>query len=234
MKCTCDTLAPDTIECASTCISDLWIFENIAPQEFEALISSTERRQFRADELIFRQGEPANQMFLIKAGRVKLGKVTQEGNEITLDIRQAGDFLGENSLSEDIDFPVTATCMEDTFTCGFSRSGFEKLVLEFPNIGLHVIRNLSKRIEWLTSRVGSMSYSHIEDRLYQVLLSVAREHGRKNGAGFAIPMPFTHEDLAFLVGAHRVSVTRAMKDLKQAGRIIQEGKTLIVSEAESA
>ncbi|MCF8107840.1 MAG: helix-turn-helix domain-containing protein [Desulfohalobiaceae bacterium] len=40
--------------------------------------------------------------------------------------------------------------------------------------------------------------------------------------------PLTHEDLGFLVGAHRVSITRAMKELKQSGRIVSQGKTMLL------
>ena len=157
-------------------------------------------------------------MFLIKGGRIKLSKVTEEGLEITLDIRKAGDFLGENMLNQDAAFPVTATCLTDAVLCGFSKAGFEELVLAHPNIGLQVIRNLSRRIDWLTSQVGSISRSNLEERLYRVLVNVAREHGRRNQQGLLLDMPLTHEELGFLVGAHRVSITRAMKALKQAGR----------------
>ena len=168
-------------------------------------------------------------MFLIKAGRGKLSKITAEGNEITLDIRKAGDFLGESMLIEDADYPLTAWCLEDTLICGFTKADFETLILEKPNIGLQIIKNLSNRINWLTERVGSFSLTNLEDRLYQVLTQVAREHSVKSQRGFSIQLPLTHEELGFLVGAHRVSITKAMKALKEAGRIFQEGRTLILA-----
>ncbi len=43
-----------------------------------------------------------------------------------------------------------------------------------------------------------------------------------------IDFPLTHEELGFLVGAHRVSITRAMKVLKESGKVVREGKTLIL------
>ena len=124
---------------------------------------------------------------------------------------KAGDFLGENMLSEDIDYPLSAYCMEETLACGFNKERFEHLILEHPNIGLQVIKNLSRRIAWLTDHVGSMSLTNLEDRLYRVLVSVAQEHGFQNRKGLVIQFPLTHEDLSFLIGAHRVSVTRALK-----------------------
>jgi CRP/FNR family transcriptional regulator len=205
------------------------VFGNLEAEEMAALAQAALRKTYKKGQVVFSQGDPANQMFLLKAGRVKLGKLTAEGNEITLDIRKAGDFLGESMLIEDADYPLTALCLEDTLTCGFTKAAFEKLILENSNIGLQVIKNLSNRIAWLTERVGSFSLTNLEDRLYQVLTQVAREHGVKSSRGFSIEFPLTHEELGFLVGAHRVSITKALKALKEAGRILQEGRTLILS-----
>ena len=229
MGCTCDNLIGPGVAVSPTCIGHLWVFENVKAEEMAALAQAARRQAFKKGQEVFTQGDPANQMFLLKAGRVKLGKITEEGNEITLDIRKAGDFLGESMLIEDADYPLTALCLEDTLTCGFTKAAFEKLILENPNIGLQVIKNLSKRIAWLTERVGSFSLTNLEDRLYQVLTQVAREHGVESPRGSQIQFPLTHEELGFLVGAHRVSITKAMKALKEAGRILQEGKTLILS-----
>ena len=115
-----------------------------------------------------------------------------------LDIRKDGDFVGENSFAEQELYPVSAICLEDTLTCGFSRGQFEKLVLENPKIGLQVIKNLSDRVSWLTSQVGSLAVTNIEERLYRVLCNVAKEHGSKSSRGVVIQFPLTHEDLGFL------------------------------------
>ena len=95
----------------------------------------------------------------------------EDGSELTLFIRKAGDFVGENMFSEEGEYPVSAYSLEDTLTCGFDRNQFEQLVLSQPNVGLQIIKNLSERIAWLTSRVGSMAVTNIEDRLYRVLSS---------------------------------------------------------------
>jgi|UniRef100_A0A7C3SIH9 CRP/FNR family transcriptional regulator len=231
MGCVCDQIAGrERGELSPICIGHLWIFENLKPEELEALTKAARRRIFHRGEEVFSQGQPAHRMFLLKTGRVKLSKVTEEGDEITLDLRKSGDFLGESMLLEDKVYPLTATCLEDTLICGFDKPGFEQLILQYPNIGLQVIKNLSRRIDWLTSRVGGLSFTHLEDRLYHMLAQVAREHGIPHIKGHAIQFPLTHEELGFLVGAHRVSITRAMKTLRKSGKIIQEGRTLILTE----
>jgi CRP/FNR family transcriptional regulator, cyclic AMP receptor protein len=224
--CLCRDLAGEELALSSNCIGNLWVFKNLQPEELGALAQRALRKIHERGEPIFLQGDRADSMFLIKAGRVKLSKTLEDGIEITLDIRKAGDFLGENMLSEEIEYPVTAWCLEKTLICGFSKASFERIVLDYPNIGLQVIRNLSTTIASLTDRVGSMSLSNLEDRLHSVLLNVSREHGVRGTNGYTIQFPLTHEDLSFLTGAHRVSITRAMKSLKEAGKIIQQGRTL--------
>ena len=228
MSCLCEQIAGGDIDLSPTCIGHLWIFKNLKPEELEALSTNALRRRASRGEVLFFQGDPAEEMFLIKGGRVKLSKVMEDGPEMTLDIRKAGDVVGENLLSEEADYPVSAVCMEDTLTCGFSRHQFEQLVMTHPNIGLQIIRNLSEQISWLTHRAGSMAVANIEDRLYRVLSSVAHEHGTRSPQGLVIQFPLTHEDLSFLIGAHRVTITRAMKELRQAGKIRLEGKRLVL------
>lgn len=229
MGCVCEREAGREHSLSPTCIGHLWVFEDLRSEELAALTKTALRRIYQKGQEVFSQGKKADKMFLIKAGRVKLSKLSETGDEFTLDIRKAGDFLGENMLLEDTLYPLTATCLENTLVCGFDKAGFENLVLENPNIGLQVIKNLSKRIDWLTSRMGSLSLSNLEDRLYNVLVNVAKEHGFKDHKGYIIQFPLTHEELSFLVGAHRVSITKAMKSLKESGKIVQQGRSLIIS-----
>jgi len=228
MGCLCKKLIGDKLETVDACIGTLWIFENLSVEEKQALAEAALKKPYNQGDIIFSQRLKANLMFLIKAGRVKLSKFTQNGNEIIFDIRRGGDFFGENIFDEDVDYPVTATCLENTFTCGFSKSIFEQLVLKYPNIGLQVIKNMSRRMSWLSSHGESMALTTIVEKLYRSLLNVAEEYGTRSDRGFVVGLPFTHEELSFLVDAHRVSITRAMKELKESGKVIQEGKRIIL------
>ncbi len=228
MGCLCEEWLGKDVAVSPECIGNLWIFKNLELEDIQALVSAAERRFYEERQVIFHQGDRADRMFLIKAGRVKLTKVQEDGHEITLDLRKPGDFLGEQMLSEETDYPVSAVCMERTLICGFSRNRFEALVRERPNVGLQVIQNLSTRIRLLTDRAESFSFSNLEERLYRILVTVAKDHGKRTAKGYAIHFPLTHEDLSFLVGAHRVSITRAMGKLRKSGRISIEGRTLLV------
>jgi CRP/FNR family transcriptional regulator len=228
--CQCERkYAQEVEEFCSECIGQFWIFQGLSAGELEALVERTVKGLYTESEYIFHQGDAVDRMFLIKAGRVRLHKIFEDGSEILLDIRKAGDFIGEQLFSEDqAEFPVSAVCAERTLICGFSREVLEQLIREYPNIGLQVIKNMSRRIDSMASRVEGMSAIKLEDRLYNVLCQVAREHGRLESRGRVIGFPLTHEDLSFLVGAHRVSVTRAMKSLRDAGLIEQRKQQIVL------
>jgi CRP/FNR family transcriptional regulator len=230
MGCPCEELAGKDIALSHVCIGHLWIFRDLAAKELQMLAGNAIRRQMKKGQFVFHQGDDSMAMFLLKSGRVKLTKILENGSEITLDIRKSGDFIGENMLSEELEYPFNAVCLEDTLTCGFSKSQFEEIILQYPNVGLQVIRNMSERISQLTERVGTMATSSIEEKLYNALQHVAAQHGVSEPNGVRIQFPLTHEELSFLIGAHRVSITRAMKYLKETGKIFETGKHLIIAD----
>jgi len=202
--------------------------EGLTAEEVRFLSHRSVERSFQSGEAVFLQGDRSDSLFLILAGRIKLSKVLEDGSEILLDIRGAGDFIGEYVFSRHCsDSPASAWCMEPCRLSEFTQDLFEEITGERPNIGIQVIRRLGRQIASLTSRVGSMSIPRLEDRLYKVLADLAREHGTLEERGYVIAFPVTHEELSFLVGAHRVSITKALKSLKDAGYIIQEGRTML-------
>jgi len=228
--CQCEGKYANQVEgFAPECIGHFWLFQGLSSMELGALVERAVQELYHGGGYIFHQGDPIDRIFLIKAGRVRLDKVFEDGSEILLDIRKAGDFLGEQLFSDDqTEFPVSAVCAEKTLICGFSRAVFEQLIREYPNIGLQVIKNMSRRIDSMSSRVECMSAIKLEDRLYNILSQMAREHGHQDSQDRVIGFPLTHEDLSFLVGAHRVSVTRAMKSLRNAGLVEQQKQQIVL------
>jgi CRP/FNR family transcriptional regulator len=232
MGCPCNNSNRGCKNWSNFCIGELWLFSGLKQEELIAVGQRAIRSNFEPGQTVFLQGDRAQSIFLIKTGRIRLSRVMENGTEIILDIRKPGDYLGEyilNDLNSEFHYPVSAWCVDKVVTCSFNRKVFEEILLEFPSIGLMVVKNMAGRIANLTERIEAMSQVHLEEKIYGVLLNVAREHGHKRDNGrYVLEMPLTHEDLGFLVGAHRVSVTRVMKRLKETGRVISDGKSLIV------
>lgn len=229
MQCLCETLGAGSGELSPMCIGDLWLFRDIPLATLQAMSQAAVRHRKQKGERVFFEGDQAETMFLVKGGRIKLSKLSESGDERILGYRKPGDFLGENILTDAGFYPCSAWCLEDTLVCGFTKKQFNELILAHPEIGLQIIRNMSERIAWLSDQVDNLTVTNIEDRLHRVLQSVAREQGTVDDRGLVLDFAITHEELGFLIGAHRVSVTRAMNGLKQRGRVTVDGKSLIIA-----
>jgi len=229
LQCICNTLGADFPELSTVCIGHLWLFRDLSAESLTALSQAAIRYRKKKGERVFLEGDPADTMFLIKGGRVKLNRIAESGSELILGYRKPGDFIGENILTDTETYPCSAWCLEETLICGFSKQQFNELIVNYPEIGLQIIKNMSERIAWLSDQVGNLSVTSIEDRLHRVLQNVAREQGAADERGYILDFPITHEELGFLIGAHRVSVTRAMNALKKSGKVTVDGKSLIIS-----
>lgn len=229
MNCLCEKLAADLSELSPVCIGHLWLFKDLPPETLAVMSQTAVRLRKGKGEALFFKDDPTETMYLIKGGRIKLSKVAESGDERVLGYRKSGDFIGENLIGDAERYPCSAWCLEETLVCGFTRQQFQQLVLAHPEIALQIIKNMSERITWLTDQVGNLTVTNIEERLHRVLLNLAREQGKDEQRGLVLDFPLTHEELGFLIGAHRVSVTRAMAALRQSGRIRSDGKELILT-----
>ncbi|MDQ7783683.1 MAG: Crp/Fnr family transcriptional regulator [Desulfomonilaceae bacterium] len=228
MKCDCDEFVSPNSSVSSVCLRDLRVFHGVGDSDFKRFGSIGVRKVFCPGEALFVQGDPVHEVFAVKSGRIRLSKVLEDGTEITLDYRKAGDLVGEEAFSHSVNYPLTAWAMEETMTCGFRVRDFNRLILDNPDLGLKLIGNMSSRIQSLNARLETASAGNLEDRVFRILSTIASEHGRKTSKGYSIAFPLTHEELSYLVGAHRVSVTRALKRLREVGKVVKEDNRFIV------
>lgn len=227
--CACKHLAEKCKNSSEKCFCQFWLFENFSEEEYGILKSIGRQKQYSKSQAVFFQGEPADEVFLIKCGRIRLSKYLEDGSEVILDFRSSGDLFGENAFNSEETFPVQAIAMEDTITCGAKKSDIEDVILKYPKIGIAMMKNMSEKMSNMTYRLETLSIGNLEDRLYKILVSIAKNHGHRSGKGFDIAFPLTHEELGFLANAHRVSVTKAVSRLLESGRIVREGKMYSLS-----
>ena len=234
MKCVCEEKTGAELDLVTDCFRQLWMFREIPEPVVRKMHRLARRKRHATGDLLFREGDAAREMFLVKEGRVRLFKILDSGQEITLDIRKPGDVVGENMMTVEAVCPVNAAAMEATVTCGFRKETFRKVVMQHPEVALRVMENMGERIFWLTTQISSLCLSSIEDRVLQVLCGLARDHGVAHPLGMRIDISLTHEELGFIVGAHRVSITRALRGLREEGKVHKDGRFLVVADQEMA
>lgn len=138
------------------CMKELEVFQPLSDQEKELVSALAKPGHYRKGEIVFSEGDPADTIYLVRAGRVLLYKISEDGKEISLDILQEDDLFGENTIFDDVLHTMSAKALEDTFVCTCSRNDFPKL-LQNPMTALKIIKALGDKLNNYTEQMASLA-----------------------------------------------------------------------------
>ena len=124
--------------------------------------------------------------------------------------------------------------MPATKVAFLNRSTFYNIVRREPEIGIRAIELLSERLSFYEKKISDLAVKKVPARLASLIVDLSDLEGvhTKGGPCF-IPTHYTHEHLATMIGAARVAVTRAMKDLREAGAVGVDHRRLVIRDAEA-
>ncbi len=200
------------------CMKELEIFQPLSKEEKQQVTALARTGFYKKGDIIFSEGDPADTIYLVRAGRVLLYKISEDGKEISLDILQEDDIFGENTIFDDVQHTMNARALEDTFVCMCVRDDFLYL-LQNPLIALKIIKALGDKLNNYTEQMASMAFRDVKGRVLNTLIRLAKDYGQKTPRGIKIDISLNHQDLANLVNASRVMVTNTLNDLKHEGYI---------------
>lgn len=200
------------------CMKELGLFQALNEEEKELVAKLARARVYGKGELIFSENDPADTIYLVRAGRVLLYKISEDGKELALDLLQEEDIFGENTIFDDVRHTMNARALEPTFVCTCCRNDFPQL-LQNPMIAMKIIKLLGAKLNNYTEQMAMMAFRDVKGRIIKTLGRLAREHGQETSQGIKIDITLNHQDLANLVNASRVMVTNILNDLKREGAI---------------
>jgi CRP-like cAMP-binding protein len=129
------------------------IFEGLSVSELAAVASVTEELDFPAGEVVIREGNPGETMYLIIRGQVSVIKGLDEASEIELDRIESGDYFGEMALFEDIARTASIRTETSSRLLVLHKQEFKEIVREYPQIALEICKVLSERLRRLHKKL---------------------------------------------------------------------------------
>lgn len=176
-------------------------------------------RFFQPNEHLYRQGDPAGQVFVLLSGSVKSTSTHAQGFDTLLKIHGPGSLLGLSALRSNGLRDANGIAIGEVQTTSFSSQSFLKVLNDDSALGLILIRVLLKRQQELHSRIRAMLGSSVEQRLAEALLQLNAEATARSQGEPRPDIAITHEDLASLVISRRQYVTEIMRNFSQKGLI---------------
>ncbi|MCK4585687.1 Crp/Fnr family transcriptional regulator [candidate division WOR-3 bacterium] len=165
-------------------------------------------KQLNTGEVLFKDGDRGDEMYLIKSGKIRISKSAGEV-EKTLAVLKEGDFFGEMSVIDGSPRSATATAIEPAELVIFDREVFMNQVRENPLIE-YVLHTLIRRLRDADEQIKFLLIKNEEKRLIAMFLTKARE-GTQTDKGTLIDFSFSYENLADLVGT-TIEKTKSIVD----------------------
>lgn len=122
------------------------VFRDLSTDALQAIARQLKQETHGAGDILMNMNDVADKVFLIEKGRVKVSRLTQYGEETTLNVLGRGSLVGELGIFDGRERSARVTCLEDTHLFVFTKSHFEKVLRENHSVALHVLQELSRRL----------------------------------------------------------------------------------------
>ena len=140
------------------------LFESLSVGELAAIASVVEEIDYPVGEIIIKEGDAGDTLFLMIEGEVSVIKDFGEINEVEIDRMTDGEYFGEMALFEDTVRSVSIRAEKPSAFMILHKQEFKELVREYPQIALEICKVLSGRIRKLHQKIEARDFNN-EDAL---------------------------------------------------------------------
>jgi CRP/FNR family transcriptional regulator, cyclic AMP receptor protein len=191
------------------------------PVDWEDILSGITQgktvKEYSADRNIFRQGDPADSVFFLRRGLVKLAVISNQGKEAIVAIHNAGEFFGEGCLAGQPVRMATASATTDCTIIRIEKQKLTSLLHDQHAISeIFVSHLLSRNIRYEADLVDQL-FNSSEKRLARILLLLSH-FGKESRSELVLPK-VSQNDLAEMVGTTRSRVSHFMNRFREHGFI---------------
>ena len=213
-------------------LGQLPFFAGLKPAEMVEINRSFREYGFSAEEPIYFAGDPANRLYVVADGRVKLMRPTVAGREVLLEMLIPGEFFGSLSATEEEEFEETAIAQTPACVLAIEKAAFRNVLAKHPSAALKVLEIVEGRLKSAHERVRQLSGSPVEKRIAYTLLKLGEKLGEQQKVGLLIQVPLSREDLAKMTGTTPETASRVMSTFQKDGLIDSGRQWVAITDVE--
>jgi CRP/FNR family transcriptional regulator, cyclic AMP receptor protein len=192
------------------------VLEPLTAEETDLLAQRTPERAFQRGETVYAPGDALAVVFLLLTGSIRLYGMAG-GQELTFDVVRSGTMFGIASLMERTQDEY-ALALEPSRVGVLGLNDFWHLVRQNPEINARLVKLLGDRLRMTRGRMADIALKETPARLASLILDLVQSEGVVTREGhYKIVARYTHGQLGAMIGASRVSVTRAFRNLQDIG-----------------
>ena len=184
-----------------------------AVHDFNAMVRITRRGR---GEWIFLLGDPADSIYFLREGRIKITALSEDGQEVLHEIIGPGEMFGDMSAILDIPRTTSAQTLEASLLCKIRRKDFETLLSMYPELSFQLLKCVGLRLKQAEAQLVNVICNDVSRRVRETLINLmVKESGTLPDR--PIKIKITQQDLANLIGASRQKTWQTLKELEDSG-----------------
>jgi len=208
-------IAPDLGAGGEPALSDF--IGNLDASDRDALFGLGRERVYPKAGHIFRAKDPDANVYLLKAGRVKIYQAADGGREVILWFCLTGEIFGLAEVARGGRRTVGAIACEKSAVIAVPRDAFREFLSVRPKAALLCLQVLSSRLRGLSNVIVNLVADEVDTRIAKLILRLGARYGRRAGGVILLDIPLTHQEIADMVGTTRQTVSSVLSRLKRDG-----------------
>ena len=169
-------------------------------------------------EVLFHQGDPGGDLFVIEDGVIEISVISDDGRKLTLNTLAEGQAFGEIALLDEGPRTATAIALRETRLTRIARAALVAAIREVPDLGIELMALAGRRLRWVNALLEERAFDPLAVRLARRLCQLDAQARRRGEASVAIGQ----EELAAYASASRVAVANVLGAWKRDGSIRTE------------
>lgn len=215
-------------------LANTQLFNELTEAQLALISQDIVPRQYEQGEVIFREGDPGEVLYMVQSGQVRIFINSLDGSETSVILfGRAGDIFGELAVIDGLPRSATAVALDKTTLYTIQRQVFSQHMRHMPQLSFNFMHELTKKVRYNTLQMDSLTSLPVPQRLARKLMEMAQNYGRVQTNGVAIDMTLTQSDLASLIGATRESTNKALRDFRQKEWILLEQGQITILDPEA-
>ncbi|KAJ8143277.1 hypothetical protein OY671_003595 [Metschnikowia pulcherrima] len=195
--------------------------------ETRTLFESMQQIELSRGDVLFREGEPGDRLYVIASGKIKSGRRSNDGRENLSSILGPGEMFGELSLFDPGPRTATASSVADSVIYELGHDQLVEWIEKHPSVAKHSLNALARRSRRTNETSADLVFSDVPGRVAKALLDSSTRFGEETDEGIRVAHDLTQEELAQLVGASRETVNKALADFATRGWVRREGRAVV-------
>jgi CRP/FNR family transcriptional regulator, cyclic AMP receptor protein len=205
------------------------LFAALDEEAAQALRASMTPLTVDKGDVLFREGEPGDRLFVVVDGKIKLGASSSDGRETLLAVLGPAEMFGELSLFDPGLRTSTATALTPASLMGLGHDDLMPWLRGRPEVARSLLRALAQRLRRTNEAMADLVFSDVPGRVAKALLDLANKFGTRQVDGSVlVTHDLTQEELAQLVGASRETVNKALADFQNRGWLRLEQRSVVL------